>query len=97
MSAGNEQIIDEIVVAMNNNPELIIEIRGHTDNIGSEKNNLELSLARAQSVASAIVQKGIMKNRLIPKGMGESEPLYSNENEEQRKQNRRTEFIMIRK
>lgn len=38
-----------------------------------------------------------MKNRLIPKGMGESEPLYSNENEEQRKQNRRTEFIMIRK
>jgi outer membrane protein OmpA-like peptidoglycan-associated protein len=97
MSAGNEQIIDEIVLAMNNNPELIIEIRGHTDNIGTEKNNLELSLARAQSVASAIVQKGIMKNRLIPKGMGESEPLHSNENEEQRKQNRRTEFIMIRK
>ena len=97
LSAGNEQIIDEIVVAMNNNPDLIIEIRGHTDNIGSEKNNLELSLARAQSVASAIVQKGIMKNRLIPKGMGESEPLNSNENEEQRKQNRRTEFIMIRK
>ena len=97
MSAGNEQIIDEIVVAMNNNPDLIIEIRGHTDNIGSEKNNLELSLARAQSVASAIVQKGIVKNRLIPKGMGESEPLNSNENEEQRKQNRRTEFIMIRK
>jgi outer membrane protein OmpA-like peptidoglycan-associated protein len=97
MSAGNEQIIDDIVVAMNNNPELIIEIRGHTDNIGSEKNNLELSLARAQSVASAIVQKGIVKNRLIPKGMGESEPLNSNENEEQRKQNRRTEFILIRK
>ena len=97
MSAGNEQIIDEIVLAMNNNPELIIEIRGHTDNIGTENNNMDLSLARAQSVASAIVQKGIMKNRLIPKGMGESEPLYSNENEEQRKQNRRTEFIMIRK
>lgn len=97
MSAGNEQIIDEIVLAMNNNPELIIEIRGHTDNIGTENNNMALSLARAQSVATAIAQKGIMKNRLIPKGMGESEPLYSNENEEQRKQNRRTEFIMIRK
>jgi outer membrane protein OmpA-like peptidoglycan-associated protein len=97
LSAGNEQIIDEIVLAMNNNPELIIEIRGHTDNIGTEKNNMELSLARAQSVATAIVQKGIMKNRLIPKGIGEAEPLNSNENEEQRKQNRRTEFIMIRK
>lgn len=68
------------------------EIRGHTDNKGSDKYNLKLSQERAQSVVDYLISNGINKNRLISKGFGESMPIDTNDTEEGRQANRRVEM-----
>ncbi|MDY0151177.1 MAG: OmpA family protein [Candidatus Cloacimonas sp.] len=84
-------IVDEIVVTMLSNPELKIEISGHTCNIGTDEYNLELSENRAKSVLEYLVSKGIAESSLSSKGYGESQPLNGNETSNERKQNRRVE------
>lgn len=85
------------------NPDIIIEIRSHTDNKGSEEYNEKLSQKRAESVTNYLIEKGIEKSRLVAKGYGESVPIAPNEdidgtdNPEGRQKNRRTEFNVIRK
>lgn len=74
------------------NPDLAIEIGGHTDNIGTAAYNLELSLRRASEVYNYLVGRGIPANRLSYKGFGFSEPLAPNDTEEGRAMNRRTEI-----
>lgn len=78
------------------NPSLRIELASHTDCIGNDRYNLELSQKRAQAVVDYLVQKGIAKNRLIPKGYGESQPridcVCDDCSEQERQQNRRTSF-----
>ncbi len=73
-----------------------IEIRGYTDNVGTEANNLRLSEARALSVYQYLIDKGIDKNRLSYKGLGETNPVANNDTEEGRRQNRRTEFQVLK-
>ena len=80
---------------LKDNPGLKIRINGHTDNIGNEEDNLKLSEARAKAVYDFLVEKGIPENRLQYKGFGESAPVDTNETEEGRKKNRRTEFELI--
>lgn len=75
------------------NTTLKIQINGHTDNVGSETNNLNLSQNRAKAVADYLIEQGISADRLSYKGFGESEPIDSNETAEGRKNNRRTEFV----
>ena len=77
------------------NPKLKIEISGHTDNVGSDPDNLVLSQKRAQAVVANLVQQGIPKLRLIAKGYGETKALNSNSNEEERLKNRRIEFRIL--
>ena len=74
------------------NPTLKIQINGHTDNVGSEKDNLQLSDARAKAVHDFLIDAGIVPERLRYKGFGESQPIESNDTAEGRKSNRRTEF-----
>lgn len=69
-----------------------IEIIGHTDNIGSEEDNLLLSLNRAKVVSDFLVNKGILRERISCIGKGESNPIDDNLNENGRRNNRRTEF-----
>jgi len=76
------------------NNTLKIEIHGHTDNVGSEDDNMRLSEERAKSVMLALIDKGILPSRISSKGFGESRPIESNEIEEGRKNNRRTEFVV---
>jgi len=90
-------IIDEIIDAMLSRPTLRLEIRGHTDNVGSQEYNQPLSEARAQVVMDAIAAAGIAPNRLRSRGFGASMPIATNETEEGRSQNRRTEFVVIAK
>ncbi|MEM9549248.1 MAG: OmpA family protein [Bacteroidota bacterium] len=71
-----------------------IEILGHTDDVGSEEDNMLLSEQRAESVMNALIRKGIATERISSKGYGESRPIDSNETEEGRKNNRRTEFVV---
>ena len=80
---------------MEDNPEVRIELRGHTDNIGSPEFNLELSQRRANRVKSWLVDKGILSSRIESKGFGESRPIATNNTEEGRQKNRRTEFLIL--
>lgn len=77
------------------NPDLRIEIQGHTDDVGSDTDNLALSQNRAESVRQYLVDQGIGPSRIIAKGYGESEPIADNDTEEGRARNRRTEFLVI--
>ncbi len=74
--------------------ELKITIIGHTDNVGNDKDNLYLSLERAKAVRAAILLNGISPERIKYDGKGEMDPIASNETEEGRAINRRTEFII---
>ena len=69
-----------------------LTIIGHTDDVGSEADNLNLSHRRAQSVKMALSAMGMKTNRIQTEGKGESQPIADNATEEGRRQNRRTEF-----
>lgn len=76
-------------------PNMKVEISGHTDNVGSDTYNQQLSEQRAQSVVNYLKEKGVEASRLVPKGYGESAPVESNDTEEGRAQNRRVEFKIL--
>jgi len=87
--------LDGLTAILNENPGMKIEIRGHTDNVGSDASNQSLSENRSKAVVDYLLTKGIPTDRLIFKGFGESSPLTTNETEEGRAQNRRVEFRII--
>ena len=72
-----------------------INITGHTDNVGSENDNLILSKERAEAVKNVLVQMEIVTSRVETEGMGEGQPISENNSAEGRRQNRRTEFRLI--
>lgn len=87
--------LDKLVKLLQDNTGLVTEISGHTDNVGSDKDNLLLSENRAKAVVAYLAQKGIAASRLRAKGYGETKPVADNNTEEGRAQNRRTEFKVI--
>ncbi|GAA4449191.1 OmpA family protein [Nibrella saemangeumensis] len=89
--------LDRVVVTLNENPKMTIELGGHTDNTGSDESNLKLSQDRADSVREYIIGKGIEPDRVGSKGYGESKPVATNDSDEGRQQNRRVEFIIVKK
>ena len=80
----------KLLAFLNNNPQLKIEIQGHTDNTGDTEKNQVLSEKRAKSVVDYLMNNGINKNRLQARGFGEQQPVAANETEEGKKLNRRT-------
>ncbi len=86
--------LESIANFMKENQKVNIQFVGHTDNVGQEKDNLELSEKRALAVKNAIINMGIDASRMTGIGKGESQPIDSNETEEGRKNNRRTEMII---
>lgn len=89
--------LDRIVALMKENPTIKIQINGYTDSIGKDADNLVLSEMRAKSVVNYLTSKGIQQTMLSFKGFGASNPVSSNETEEGRAQNRRTEMVVISK
>jgi len=89
--------LDKLLELLVKNPELSIEISGHTDNTGTPEHNLSLSKNRARSVLEYLVGKGIPKSRLEFKGYGETKPIDINETEEGKANNRRTEIKILGK
>lgn len=87
--------LDKVVQLLKDNPTLKIEISGHTDTIGKAEDNLQLSEKRAQSVVKYLALKGIAPERLSSKGYGATQPIASNNTEEGRSQNRRTELKIL--
>jgi len=82
---------------LKNNPTIHIELEGHTDNMGSEAYNLNLSQARAKEVFNYLADKGIKQTRMSYKGFGYSKPISTNDTEEGKALNRRTEFRITNK
>ena len=89
--------LDKLKNLLGENPNVLIQISGHTDNTGNNKFNLELSKKRAEAVSMYLINKNIDKNRIIAKGFGEQHPIVSNDDEyEGRELNRRVEFTVLR-
>ncbi|HRY33870.1 MAG TPA: OmpA family protein [Bacteroidales bacterium] len=89
--------LGRLLLLLQKNPRLSIEIRGHTDDVGSDAYNLELSSKRAEVVYGWLLEKGVPASRLNHKGYGESIPVVPNDSPENRAKNRRTEFRVVSK
>ncbi|MBX2914981.1 MAG: OmpA family protein [Cyclobacteriaceae bacterium] len=87
--------LEKVVTFLANNPSIIIEIAGHTDNSGTETYNLKLSENRAKSVASFLVSKNIKQAQIQIRGYGSKKPRVANTTDYNRQQNRRIEFRII--
>ncbi len=87
--------LEKLRKLLEENPQLRIQLNGHTDNVGAEEDNLNLSEARAKAVHDYLVEKGIKPTRLQSKGFGETKPIDTNDTKEGRQNNRRTEFVVL--
>ena len=87
--------LDKLIILLNENPTMKIQINGHTDNVGSPESNQTLSLNRATSVMNYLIEKGVENTRLKAKGFGEKQPIDTNDTAEGKRNNRRTEFIVV--
>ncbi|MEY3344160.1 MAG: hypothetical protein RL090_1844 [Bacteroidota bacterium] len=92
LSAQSHTELNKVIQFLNGNPKVMIELAGHTDNVGDKKSNMVLSQNRAKSVYDFLISKGVSANRISFKGYGDSQPIDSNESETGRSSNRRTEF-----
>jgi outer membrane protein OmpA-like peptidoglycan-associated protein len=97
LKAESTAELDKLVEFLRNNPTLKIEIRGHTDNVGTDQHNLELSQNRANSVYNYLAKQGIGKDRLTATGYGKTVSVDSNDTPAGRANNRRTEFKVLSK
>ncbi len=88
--------LDNLVEMLKENPDIKIELSGHTDNQGNAKLNLKLSQDRVEAVKAYLVSKGIDAKRIKGKGYGGTRPVASNASEETRRLNRRVEFKIIK-
>ena len=88
----SQPVIDQLSAMLKQNPTLKISIEGHTDNVGGDIANQQLSESRAKSVMNALISKDIDVSRLKSKGWGQSKPIADNNTEEGRAKNRRVEI-----
>ena len=89
----SQSLLDDIAAVMKQFPDWRLEIVGHTDAAGDPAQNEALSRARADAVKAALVQRGIEAGRLEPEGMGEAQPVASNDTPDGRALNRRVELV----
>jgi len=87
--------LNKLISFMNTNPSIKVEISGHTDSKGEPPYNMILSLKRAKAVFDYLIKNGISETRLTYKGFGDTIPVSTNETDEGRSQNRRTEIKIV--
>lgn len=88
--------LDELVDFMQRKKTTVIEIGGHTDDVGDDNSNMVLSQQRAESVRAYLLKKGISTNRVQAKGYGETRFIEPNTTEEGKQKNRRTEVTILK-
>lgn len=91
------EALDQVLRFVENNPDMKLEISGHTDNTGSLRINQKLSAARAKAVVDYLVSSGIPQEQLVSQGYADSQPVAANDTPEGREQNRRVEFKVLSK
>lgn len=95
LDPSSSATLNSLVALLSTNPNVKIEISGHTDNKGIAENNLKLSEDRAHAVYDYLTGHGISSDRMAYKGYGDTQPVDSNDTEEGRKHNRRTELKIV--
>ena len=97
LTPESEQVLDQAVQELRDAPSVSTRVEGHTDSVGSDAYNLNLSQRRAEAAVEYLTSQGIEGTRLEPVGMGEGNPIESNDTDEGRFQNRRVDFIVTSK
>lgn len=87
--------LDQMLEFLLDNPDVQMEIRGHTNNLCSEGYCLELSLKRAKSARRYLLEQGVLAEQLRAAGYGLRQPIASNDTEEGRARNQRVEFVIL--
>lgn len=95
LTADSRYELENCAEALNANPNVTVEVAGHTDNVGDPAANKALSQQRAAAVAAFIAGKGVSAGRMIIRGYGDTKPAVPNDSDENRAKNRRTEFIIL--
>lgn len=96
LTAESLPVLDEVANSLLLEPKAIIEIRGHTDNVGKAASNQLLSERRAESVRQYLMKKGVAGERITAIGFGQRYPVADNKTAEGRARNRRIEFIRVK-
>lgn len=88
------KILDDVAKVLFENPTYLVEIQGHTDNVGKKDANKTLSENRAQAVRDYLIKKGIDQKRMTASGYGDTKPVLPNTTSANRAKNRRVEFVV---
>jgi outer membrane protein OmpA-like peptidoglycan-associated protein len=88
-------VLDDLATTLNEYNQTIVEVAGHTDSVGDAAYNQQLSEQRAATVAGYLAGRGVMRDRMITVGAGETRPIASNDTEAGRAQNRRVEITLV--
>ena len=93
LTADSEPLLKELLDIVSRCPGIEVEVAGHTDSVGSDSANQQLSERRARSVADYLIENGIAPDRLAARGYGEAQPVASNDTPDGKAKNRRIEFL----
>jgi outer membrane protein OmpA-like peptidoglycan-associated protein len=88
-------VLDDVARTLSQYNQTVVEVAGHTDSVGTDQYNQSLSERRANSVAAYLGSHGVLQQRMITVGAGESRPIASNDSESGRAQNRRVEITLV--
>lgn len=95
LQPGFRTTLDQIAKSMNQYPDSLIDVYGHTDSTGSDQYNQTLSEARARTVANYLTMQGVSGTRIRSQGFGETMPVGDNLTDEGRRRNRRVEIKIV--
>jgi outer membrane protein OmpA-like peptidoglycan-associated protein len=90
----SEGTLDDVATALNDHRAATIRVESHTDNVGSQESNLNLSQARAEAIKNELVDRGVEASRIETAGMGQDLPIASNDTPDGRAKNRRSEIVV---
>ncbi|WP_425476501.1 OmpA family protein [Aerolutibacter daejeonensis] len=88
-------VLNDVAATLQEYNQTIVEVAGHTDSVGTDSYNQQLSERRAAAVGNYLMGKGLMRDRFILLGAGETRPVASNDTESGRAQNRRVEITLV--
>jgi outer membrane protein OmpA-like peptidoglycan-associated protein len=95
IQSGFYDVLNDVALVLKEYDQTLVEVSGHTDSTGDDAYNQQLSERRAQSVRVYLTSQGVQDVRLATQGLGESQPLASNDTPEGREQNRRVEIRLV--
>jgi outer membrane protein OmpA-like peptidoglycan-associated protein len=94
ISADFYQILNSVALVINEFEKTYVDVTGHTDSTGSDSHNMQLSIARATSVARYLESRSVLPQRVSTQGMGKSQPIATNDTPAGRALNRRVEIVL---